>query len=655
MSFSTQRRRDAEKTRSSRLRGFLCVSASPRRKNLSVWGTHFYLVLLLSVAAWAGDPPKFTLPDGVTPRKHVIELTIDPSRDTFTGVARIEVTLAKPQVELWVNGRDLTVTDAWIEAGGKRIAAKSESADNEFIGVTPDKPVGPGNVTIGIRYSAPLSDKAVSGPNRKKVGDDWYVFTTFTPTDARRAFPCFDEPRFKTAWEVSIRIPKDQRAFANAPMVSERDDAGLKLVRFAPTQVMAAEVVAYAVGPFDVWKGENAGAKQTPVQVITARGQAEQGKEAALATQAVLPRLEEYTGIPYPWEKLDHVALPQGAFGAVENPGLITYQSRGLLVPPGEATEEKTRAIRALQAHEIGHQWFGNLVTQADWTEVWLSEGFATWISAKMMDEEQPADRQHLTAVIARERIMAADDSPESHPVRWSRQTREELDHVYNQFPYQKGAAILLMMEGWLGPADFQKGLRQYLADHRFGNATTKDLEAALTAAAHEEVSMSQEKTPAPVMDALLNSTGVPAIKGKLECGDGALSVTLERANTQKSAVPVCWKTNLESQSCQVLPGNSVQISETGACPAWIYLNAGGTGYYRTVWTAPQLQTLSRVLDKLTGAERLTLVYDLRAMRTTDATITDPLLTTSSNDVQPEIARAAKVALGLEKEPTPRR
>jgi alanyl aminopeptidase len=651
-----------EKTSEARESGFLCTHASARvptaslrQKNRPGWGVGFYLILLSSVATCASNPPKFALPDGVTPRKHIIELTIDPSRDTFTGVARIEVTLATPQAELWVNGRDLTVTEAWIEAGGKRIAAKSETAGNEFIGVTPDKPVGRGDATIGIRYSAPLSEKAVSGPNRKKVGEDWYVFTTFTPIDARRAFPCFDEPRFKAVWEVSIRVPKDQRAFANAPMVSETDEAGMKLVRFAPTQVMAAEVVAFAVGPFDIWNGGKAGAKQTPMQVITAKGQAEQGKEAALATQRVLPRLEEYTGIPYPWEKLDHVALPQGAFGAVENPGLITYQSRGLLVAPGEATAEKTRAIRALQAHEIGHQWFGNLVTQADWTDVWLSEGFATWISAKMMDEEQPADRQHLTAVAARERIMATDEGPDTHPVRWPRQTREELDHVYNQFPYQKGAAILFMMEGWLGPADFQKGLRQYLGDHRFGNATTKDLEAALSAAAHEDVSMGPEKDPPPVMDAFLNSTGVPAIKGKLECADGALSVTLERANTQKAAVPVCWKTNLESQSCQVLPGNSVQISETGACPAWIYLNAGGTGYYRTVWTAPQLQTLSGALDKLAGAERLTLVYDLRAMRQTDATITDPLLTTLSSDVQPEIARAAKVALGLEKEPAPRR
>jgi alanyl aminopeptidase len=612
--------------------------------------SRFWAILLCSVAAWAADPPKFTLPAGVTPHKQIIELTIDPSLDTFTGVARIEVTLTSPQTEVWLNGRDLTVTEAWIEVGGKRIAAKSETADNEFIGVTPEKPLAAGLATIGIKYSAPLSEKAVAGPNKKKVGDDWYVFTTFTPIDARRAFPCFDEPRFKTVWEMSITVPEDQTAFANAPWFMVKQRGAFKTFTFDPTQLLPAEVVAFAVGPFDVWNGGKAGAKQIPVQVITPKGQAEQGKEAALATQEVLPRLEKYTGIPYPWEKLDHVALPQGAFGAVENPGLITYQSRGLLVPPAQPA-----AIRALQAHEIGHQWFGNLVTQADWTDVWLSEGFATWISAKMMDEEQPADRQHLAAVAARERIMATDEGPDSHPVRWPRQTREELDHVYNQIPYQKGAAILLMMEGWLGPADFQRGLRAYLADHRLGNATSKDLEAALSAAVHDDVRMGPEKAPAPVLEAFLTTTGVPAIKGKLECGDGALTVTLERANDQKATAPICWRTNLESQTCQVLPGNRVQVAETGACPAWIYLNAGGTGYYRTVWTAPQLQKLAGSLDKLSGAERLTLVYDLRAMRKTDATISDPLLTTLSADSQPEIARAAKVALGLEQDQAPRR
>jgi len=169
--------------------------------------------------------------------------------------------------------------------------------------------------------------------------------------------------------------------------------------------------------------------------------------------------------------------------------------------------------VRSLQAHEIGHQWFGNLVTQSTWTDVWLSEGFATWIAAKMMDEEQPADRKHINLVASREAIMVADGGATSHPVRREMHNRAELDTVYDRVPYQKGGAILLMVENWLGEDWFQQGLRKYLADHRLGNATTLDLEEALKASAEDD--------PTAVMESFLNTTGVPAMKTSLECKDG--------------------------------------------------------------------------------------------------------------------------------------
>jgi len=567
-------------------------------------------VIALLLFAALSTPPEFTLPAGVTPRKHTIELRIDPAAETFSGFAKIDVTLADGQSEIWLNGRDLTITEAWVEVAGKRIAATTELAGGEFIGVTPEKPIGRGNATIALRYTAPLSATAVAGPNRKKVGDDWYVFTTFTPTDARRAFPCFDEPRFKTVWEISIRVPLGQRAFSNSPELLAKSGSNT-LVQFAPTQLMSAEVVAFAVGPFDVWDGGKAGAKSTPVRVITPKGEVDRAKEAALATQQVLPRLEKYTGIPYPWEKLDHVALPQGAFGAVENPGLITYQAAGLLVPPAQPAR-----VRSLQAHEIGHQWFGNLVTQADWTDVWLSEGFATWISAKMMDEEQPADRRRLSAIVARERIMQADEGPKTHPVRWEMHNRMELDSVYNQFPYQKGAAILLMLEAWIGEDRFQKALHQYLVDHRLGNATTHDLEAELPVQA------------TAVMESMLNSTGVPVITATC---DGE-TLLLDRIGP--GPLPVCMKTP-SGTSCVRTEQPRTQV--TGNTCDWVYPNADGAGYYRIAWKDAQLDTMAASLDKLNGAERLTLVYDLRAQHSQHL-----ILKKLAADSQPEIAKAAQ-------------
>jgi alanyl aminopeptidase len=557
-------------------------------------------------------PPSFLLPNEVTPKKHIIELTVDPALNTFTGWARIEIEIAKSTPVLWVNAKDLIPGEASVTRNGRTIPAKATAAGGEFIGLELESPVGPGMATISIRYQGKLEETAVAGPYRNKVGDDWYAFTTFTPIDARRAFPCFDEPRFKTPWEISIRIKRSDKAFSNAAQVSETDEPNnMKLVKFAPTKPLAAEVVAFCVGPFDIYEGAPAG-HGTPIRIISAKGQREQSKLAAQATVDVLPRLEAYTGIPYPFGKLDHVAVPEFKFGAVENPGLITYKASALLQSPVDNEGEKSRRIRSLQAHEVGHQWFGDMITQATWDDVWLSEGFATWFSAKVMDQEQPASRKLLASVAARERIMATDAGPKTRPVRLEMNSRKDTDGVYSQFVYQKGAAILVMLDGWLGEDRVRDGLREYLKAHQFGNATTADLESSLPGSK-------------PVLDSFLNQTGIPSIRAK--CDDGHLRI--EQTNTTRNwNVPVCWRGEGVATSCTFLTDVPLK-----SCPAWIYLNAGGTGYYRTeLPNEPKLD-----VTKLTAAERLTLVYDLRASKQ----ITSPLLKILITDVEPEIVKAA--------------
>ena len=573
--------------------------------------------------------PRYTLPDAVQPVKHTMELTIDPAKETFSGIARIDIRMTGPQREIWVNARGLTVSEAHFEVAGKSIPAKTTMAGGEFLGLGPEMPLTVRDATVVIQYTAPLSATSSTGPYHAKTGGDWYAFTTFTPTDARRAFPSFDEPRFKTPWEISICVPSNAKAFTNAPEVSAIEQPnGWTLHKFAQTKPIAAEVVAFAAGPFDVYEGTAAGVKAIPIRVLTARGDASRGKQAAIETAAILPRLEHYTGIPYPWEKLDHVALPRSAFGAVENPGLITYGSRGLLTAP-------PASIRSLQAHEIGHQWFGNLVTQATWTDVWLSEGFATWFASRTMDEEQPADRKHLAAVIARERIMQTDDGDKTRPIRLAKQTREELGSVYHQIVYQKGGALLHMLENWLGEDNLQRGLRDYLARHAYESATTEDLENALK--------MASPVDPTAVMDSYLNTTGVARVAIDIRC-DGEPVMTVRRVSG-KTSTPVCWKTGSQS-GCNVVADEPRKIA-LQACPAWVFPNRGGSGYYRTAWTPAQLYQIAAALPELNGAERLTLLFDLKAMNTAE---TKALLSTLANDAQPEIAKAAKVALGLEKE-----
>jgi alanyl aminopeptidase len=567
-------------------------------------------------------PPSFLLPGAVKPIKHIIELTINPNLDVFSGWSRIEVEMSQPTRVLWVNAKNLTPGESSVAYQGRVIRTAASVAGGEFIGLDLDSPIGPGKATISIRYQGPLDEKAVAGPYRNNVAGDWYAFTTFTPIDARRAFPCFDEPRFKTPWEISIRVKRSDRAFSNARELSETEEPnGMKLVRFASTVPLAAEVVAFCVGPFDVYDGITAG-HGTPIRVISAKGQREQSKLAAQATVEVLPRLEDYTGIPYPFGKLDHVAVPEFKFGAVENPGLITYKATALLVSSADNEAEKSRRIRSLQAHEVGHQWFGDMVTQATWDDVWLSEGFATWFSAKVMDYEQPKARKLLASVTARERIMATDESPRTRPVRLEMNSRKDTDGVYSQFVYQKGAAMLVMLDGWLGEPAVRDGLREYLKAHRFATATTADLESSIPGSK-------------PVLDSFLNQTGIPSIRVK--CSNSRL--TIEQTNTSRHwNVPVCWRGAGMPPVCKVL-GKEREEAPLSSCPAWIYPNSGGSAYFRTEWSAEQLAALD--LAQLSAAERLTLVYDIRASKN----ITSPVLRALSSDAEPEIAKAASDAM----------
>jgi cytosol alanyl aminopeptidase len=543
-------------------------------------------------------PPGFLLPDDVKPRKYTVDLTIDPSLPVFSGVISINVDAKAATRIVWMNAQQLEVQSADASFNGRRISSTRQTLAGEFVGIELNSPIGPGNATISIRYQGKLDEKSVVGPYRKKVGDDWYVFTTFTPIDARRAFPCFDEPRFKAPWKLTIHTRRELQAFSNGREDAVIDEpGGMKAVHFVETKPLPTEVVAFAVGPFDVMEGAAAG-HGTPIRVITTRGLASQGQAAAQATVDVLPRLEAYTGMPYAFGKLDHIALPEGAFGAVENPGLITYRQMGLLAAPGTDTPEKIRAIRSIEAHEMAHQWFGDLVTQATWTDVWLSEGFATWLSAKIMDEFEPPERKHVNAVASRERIMAHETDPGARPVRLAMNSREDTRGVYGRMVYDKGAAILLMMEGWLGEDKVRDGLRAYLKKHAFANASTADLESALTAASGVD--------PSRVMDSFLDRVGVPVIHA--ECSGGKVTVDAPVV----WSIPVCVRGDGMAQTCGVIEGTHHVIELKRACPAWIYLNSGATGYYRSAYTAAQQAALRDA--PLTAAEQATLGHDIAAL-----------------------------------------
>ncbi len=495
--------------------------------------TGFYCVgiLAISCGAMAQDVPSFRLPDTARPTHYALDMTILPSEPVFHGVATISLQLKRQTQVIWLNQKGLTVRHVGVRTGNGAYKQAQWETPDEFLMVKLPVAMGPGEVDVEIAYEGELSDKLSVGAFRKRSGDDWYVYTSFTPIDARRAFPCFDEPGYKAPWTVTIHAKKSDVAVANGPEVSSTDEAnGMKKIVFKETQPLASEVVAFAVGPFDIVDAGVAGEKKTPVRIITPRGRAAEAGPAKAATADLLPREEAYTGIAYPWDKLDHIAVLDLPFGATENPGLITYRDSQLLVPAAKDTPRRVQMMRGTMAHEMAHQWFGDLVTQAWWDDTWLAEGFATWMAAKVIDVDLQESERGLAMVQARDRIMTT-DAKGKRPVRSEMHSREETADVYDQMVYQKGAATLKMVEDWVGADAFQRGLRRYLREHAMGNATTAELEKDLT----EETGVNVT----PVMDDMLNRIGYPVMRFKLE--DGQLIV--DQAPISGGAVwtmPVC-------------------------------------------------------------------------------------------------------------------
>jgi cytosol alanyl aminopeptidase len=540
--------------------------------------------------------------------RYEAQLTIDPAQSTFQGRIAIDVELRERLSEVRLNALGLTVFQALWISGGRTSKLTWSDAPGEQLRFPLPAGEGPGRARLEISYSGALSDSLMQGPYRRTQGikespkerNDWYVFTTFTPIDARRAFPCFDEPGVKASWQLTLIVPQALVAAANSPVLEEKTgDTGWKTVRFAATAPLPAEVVAFAVGPFDVVPGPPAGEKRIPVRVLAPHGRGADANGAAGATDEVLRRIESYTGTPYPWAKLDHVALPAGTYGAVENPGLITYRSSLLL--GAETQDGWRRNMHLLMAHELVHQWFGNLVTQADWDDVYLSEGFATWLGTKVSDEDEPPEHQGVAIVEARNRSLKADEGPQPRPVRLGLRTRTELADVYNAVVYQKAASILRMLEVYLGEQTMQRAMRRYLKAHAGGTANTENLIEALQAESGQGAGL--------VLAAFLQRAGRPVVTLKLNCTvAGPPSIELQQdlsdptrpeASVRPWPVPVCVRT-ASGQSCALLEAAKGTLSlKDQSCPAWFAPNSAGAGYYRARVEGPGVDQ-----TKLTPAER---------------------------------------------------
>ncbi|HTC88148.1 MAG TPA: M1 family aminopeptidase [Bryobacteraceae bacterium] len=578
----------------------------------------FFALVTVATAAPSLDPPKLRLDGSVRPTRYTADLTIVPDRDTFHGSVDISIDVRTPAEAIWLNAIGLQIQDATFRAeAGDAWPAKTMAGGDQFIGFAFDHAIS-GSGVLHVAYQGKISRNSSAGIFQLKEDRETYVYSQFEPTDARRAFPCFDEPSYKVPWQLTLHVPKNDLALSNTPVQSESNEAnGMKTVRFKQSPPLPSYLIAFAVGPFDVVDAGRVG--PTPVRVIVPKGKSAEAAYAAKAIPQLLQLLENYFGMPFPYEKLDSVVMPVSDF-AMENAGLITYAESTLLSDPATETIDHKRELAGTSAHEMAHQWFGDLVTTAWWNDTWLNEAFATWMERKIPGEWQPGWHLDVTAVRARLGAMRGDDLASAREIRQPIETNDDIANAFDDITYEKGAAVIEMFEQWIGEAKFRQGVQLYLKQHAWGNATASDFEAAMSSASGKNV--------APAFNSFLDQPGVPEVSVALKCAaQPSLEVAQKRslpigsqAKPQTWQIPICVAFEADGgvhHQCGLLSDAKDEIALEGAqtCPSWILPNDGETGYYQVAY---QDDLLKKVLadhgSRLSVAERVGVLGDIDSL-----------------------------------------
>ncbi len=537
--------------------------------------------------------PGMRLPAGAIPLHYDLRLELDPDRETFSGHVAIRVQLDAPTDRVWLHVADLELSSATFRTpardGTLGLVASAER-DDHMRAFSFGAPLPAGEVTLAFDYTGLTTRDDDEGLFRQQADGRWFLYSQAESMFARRMLPCFDEPRFKPAWRVTLVVPAGQVALGNGGLVAETVlGDGRHEVQLAEVAGMPSYLLAVAVGPFTVIDAGRVGRNHVPVRVAVPAGDARHATIAAGKLPAIVDALERYTDRPLPLAKLDLVAVPR-FFGAMENVGLVTFES-SILVGDIAAPSMGKRFIR-FAAHELAHQWFGNLVTPAWWDDLWLAEGFATWLGDKVSTQLGGFDDPVLRTQLARLEALAADDADDARPLRRAITSTEDADDRFDAISYEKGGAVLGMFESFVGAEAFRVAIRSYLRDHAGGSATSNDFVAALGAASSPAV--------AKAFTSYLDRAGAPIVEITASC---ASAPALELHARDGATVPVCVR-HAAGRSC-VVAGDRERIP-LAACPSWVAGNAGGDGYYRVATT---LESAS----PLTPGEQLAHTDDLAA------------------------------------------
>lgn len=588
---------------------------------------HRLAYLFLAAAAALADPaetPGLRLPPGIQPTRCALDLTVLPASGTLKGKATLELQVKAPTTQIWLNGTGLEVEKVFFTSkDGTTLQGKIRAADRDHLQVQlPSPVVGAGRLEMVYSGRVEMGSD-ILGPSRQQVGSDIYVHTDFEPAGARKAFPCFDQPDLKTPWRLTLHVPQGCTAYANTPVESQASEPGqMTRFTFQETRPLPSYLVSFAVGPFEVVEAGKGGRKGTPLRIVVPRGLTGQAGFTATAMGPLLRTLEAYFDLPYPYSKLDFVAAP-GMGGAMENPGLIVFDPTFILAPPRQATYLFRRGFTFTAAHEMSHQWFGDLVTTSWWDDLWLNEGFAEWMEIKVAGEWQPSWDAPYLASEFRERGMSADALATARKIRQPIEVPSDMTAAFDSITYSKGSAVLAMFEAWMGPEAFRTGIHRYLRAHADGNATKDDFLAALAEQGGKEI-------PA-AFSSFLDQAGLPSVAVDLQpAGPGRLRLQF----VQKRYLPVgstgstqgLWQIPLtlryatrggRTEHARFLLDQRTGNLELPITPddlEYVVVNEGGQGYYRTFYSEALDARLRAIGDKaLTVPERISLLKDTMA------------------------------------------
>ena len=566
------------------------------------------------------------LPAAVRPTAYDLRLAPDLQAFTFSGSAEIEIEVLSPTRSVTLNAIELEIGDAWVRprGGGPVAGAVTLDAASETATITLGAELAPGPATLGLSFSGILNDRLRGFYRSRYVGADGrerhLASTQFEATDARRAFPCWDEPALKATFSVTLVVPGHMAAVSNMPERSSSLDGGLRAVRFETTPPMSTYLLGFAVG--DMTCIEERSGSGTLMRVWATTGNEERGRFALDVSLRLLDYFNDYFGIPYPLPKLDHLAIPDFAAGAMENWGCITYREPALLVDEGSSSAGTRQLVAEIVAHEMAHMWFGDLVTMEWWNDLWLNESFASWMGDKAVDALFPEwDKWDQFLVDETARAMRLDGLRSSHPIEQAVDDPAEIGQLFDAISYSKGAAVIRMLEAHLGERRFRDGIRLYLERHIHSNATTRDLWDALAAASGQPV--------AQIMDSWTSQTGYPYLSVDIDRPAGAARVTATQRRFAYEAVlggdeddPTLWQIPVSVASAAgaaastLLPDRAGEVTVEGSGGGWVKVNPGHTGFFRVRYPPAELALLAGAVDEgeLPAADRLGLADDAFAL-----------------------------------------